>query len=213
MPVTSTTRVRIVLPLIATVALFLSSCGDGDAASTGGVTSGASTASKAPSGPDLNKKNAADVAFVSGMIPHHRQALEMAELALDKADNAKVTNMAERVKAAQEPEIETMSALLAGWGEPVPAATGKSESMPGMDHGDEGLMSAAQMRDLAKAAGGEFDVMWVEMMIAHHQGAVAMSKTEISEGVNGAAQQLARTITDAQTKEIGELQRLRTELA
>jgi uncharacterized protein (DUF305 family) len=146
------------------------------------------------------------------MIPHHGQAIEMAELALSKAAGAKLKDFATKVKAAQAPEVTTLSGLLVGWGEPVPATTGHSSSMAGMDHGDAGMMTSEQMDDLRAATGAEFDRMWVDMMITHHEGAVAMSKTEVSGGANPRTKRLAQAIADAQTKEIGELQSLRAEL-
>jgi uncharacterized protein (DUF305 family) len=211
MRITRTSRSRIVLPALLTGALLLSACGGSDTTVTTGTTpSAAATSAGARAG---EAKNAADVDFVSGMIPHHGQAIDMADVASRRATNAKVKDLAGRVKAAQSPEIATLAGLLTGWGEPVPAATGHSTGMPGMDHGDMGMMSAKQMSDLGKASGAEFDRMWVDMMIAHHQGAVTMSQAAIAGGSNAQAQQLAQTIIDAQTKEIGELQLLRTELA
>ena len=63
------------------------------------------------------------------------------------------------------------------------------------------------------ASGAEFDRMWVDMMITHHEGAVAMGKTEVADGANEQATQLAQTVVDAQTTEIAELKSLATELA
>jgi uncharacterized protein (DUF305 family) len=151
--------------------------------------------------------------FATGMIPHHGQAIEMAELASTKAASSKVKDLAGQIKEAQGPEIKTLSTMLTTWGETVPAATGHAEAMPGMDHGDAGMMTAEEMTKLEAATGAEFDVMWVDMMIAHHEGAVRMSETELRAGSNEQAQQLARGIVETQTKEITELQRLRAELA
>lgn len=206
------THTRLVLPVIATSAVLLSGCGSTDEPAASTPTPGVSVTSSAAS-TQVEPKNTDDVDFATGMIPHHGQAIEMADLALTQAKNAKVKGFAERVKAAQTPEIETLSGMLTGWGEPVPAASGHSGSMPGMDHNDAGMMSTKQMGDLEDAGGATFDRMWIDMMIDHHRGAVRMSQDEVKNGDNEKAKQLAQTIADAQTKEIAELRSLRTELA
>jgi uncharacterized protein (DUF305 family) len=208
-----TIRARhLVMPATALAALLLAGCG-GEDPSTG--SSGAATSESSEGGASsetTDAKTPADVDFATGMIPHHGQAIEMSDLALTKAQNEKVKDLAQRVKAGQQPEIDTLSTMLTAWGEPVPAATGHSGSMPGMDHGDSSMMTAEQMSQMESASGAEFDRMWVDMMLAHHQGAVRMAEEELREGGNDKAKQLAQAIVDAQTKEIAELQTLRTEL-
>jgi uncharacterized protein (DUF305 family) len=214
MRITRITRTRRVLPVIAVSAVLLSGCGqDADPAAGDGGATPAASATASAGGEQVEPNNTVDVDFAAGMIPHHGQAVEMADLALKKASSPKVKDLAGRVKEAQAPEIDTLSTMLTSWGEPIPAATGHSEAMPGMDHGDGGMMTAEQMDDLEAAAGAKFDRMWVDMMIAHHEGAVRMSKDEIRDGGNPKAQQLAQVIADAQTKEIAELKSLLTELA
>jgi uncharacterized protein (DUF305 family) len=103
--------------------------------------------------------NDADVAFAQGMIPHHEQAIEMADIALDPTVGAgvKITALAKAIKGAQDPEIKTMKAWLTGWGKDA------SGAMAGMDHSGHsmpGMMSADDMTKLGKAKGAEFDAMW-----------------------------------------------------
>ena len=98
-----------------------------------------------------------------------------------------------------------MSGWLAGWGQPAPEG-GMSGDMEGMDHG--GMMSAADMDALDASTGSAFDRMWVEMMIEHHQGAVEMAQTELSDGQNADAKALAQTIISTQTAEIATLTKL-----
>ncbi|GLY33386.1 DUF305 domain-containing protein [Kineosporia sp. NBRC 101731] len=207
------------LPVIA--GLLLSGCGsDDEPTSSSPTTSTSSAASSAGSSAGSAEPgvgfNDADVTFASGMIPHHAQAVEMADLALTKASSAKVKDLAEKVKAAQAPEIQTLSGLLSSWNQPAPSTEG-SDSMEGMDHGDAGhadsMMTSEQMDDLEAASGADFDRMWVDMMIKHHEGAVAMGKTEVADGTDAQATQLAQTVIDAQTTEIAELKSLATELA
>jgi uncharacterized protein (DUF305 family) len=80
-----------------------------------------------------------------------------------------------------------------------------------MDHGGmpgEGMMSDEEMQQLEATTGAEFDRMWVQMMIKHHQGAVDMAKTELEQGSSADAKALAQKIVDAQEAEIKEMQAL-----
>ena len=153
--------------------------------------------------------NDADVTFAQQMIPHHEQAVEMADLAESRAEGQEVKNLAADIEAAQGPEIETMTGWLESWGEDVP-----DEGMSGMDHGDmssddmAGMMTEDEMADLEAASGAEFDQMFLTMMIKHHEGAIAMAKTEQSEGEFPEAIDMAEEIARAQTEEIQTMQDL-----
>ena len=148
--------------------------------------------------------NEADVTFVQMMIPHHEGAVEMAQLAIDKAESPEVVELAERIEAAQAPEIEEMTAWLEAWGEPV--------ETEGMDHGEMAGMSEDDMAALESASGPEFDRMFLEMMIEHHRGAVEMAETEIADGVNPEAIAMAETIKSSQEAEIAEMEELLDQL-
>lgn len=206
---TRISRVRPVLSVTVAGALLLSGCGGGEepAARTPGSTSSSTNGTSSEPG------NTADIEFATGMIPHHGQAIEMAAMATTKAGSAKVKDLARKISAAQAPEITALSGLLSSWGEPVPDAGGHSGSMAGMDHGDTGMMTSRQMDDLRSADGAEFDRMWLDMMIAHHEGAVTMSRAEVADGADARAKQLAQAVIEAQTKEIAELKSLRTDLS
>lgn len=156
--------------------------------------------------------NDGDVTFAHGMIPHHRQAVEMATIALDPARNAgaKVKDLATRIQGAQDPEIELMTGWLKEWGQPVDGMAGHSmegREMADMD-GMEGMMTAEEMTGLEAATGPAFDKLWLEMMVRHHQGAVAMSKTVQTDGKAAVVKELAGKIISAQEAEIAEMQRL-----
>ncbi|RKS09146.1 uncharacterized protein (DUF305 family) [Nocardiopsis sp. Huas11] len=143
--------------------------------------------------------NDADVAFAQGMIPHHEQAIEMADLAESRAGD-EVRDLAEEIAAAQGPEIEQMSRLLESWGE------APMEDMEDMGHDDmPGMMSDEEMNELEAAEGQEFDTLFLEMMILHHEGAITMAQTEIEEGVDPEAQALAQDIFEAQQAEIEQM--------
>ena len=140
------------------------------------------------------------------MIPHHAQALEMAKLVPSRSTNPKVLDLARRIEAAQEPEIRQMTGWLSAWDAPVPSTTA------GMDHGGHGsmpgTMTAEQMKQLTQVRGTEFDRRWLEMMIAHHQGAVEMAKTEQGAGGSAQAKAVAKKIIDGQQAEIAEMRGL-----
>lgn len=184
----------------------LAACGSGNDGGSdnsmngmSGMSSSSTTPSASSSSSDqMSDFNEADVTFATDMIPHHRQAVEMAKLADTRAQSPKVKDLAMQIMKAQGPEIQTMSGWLTSWGKPVPQDMGgmdMSGSMPGM-------MSSADVSKLKKASGADFDRMFLTMMIAHHQGAIQMAKTEESSGMNTDAVALAKQIETAQAAEI-----------
>ncbi|MFF9620512.1 DUF305 domain-containing protein [Streptomyces griseosporeus] len=193
-----------------TAALTLAACGGG----SGGHEEHAAAAPTASAATTAGAHNAQDVAFAQGMIPHHRQALDMAGRAADKASSAQVKDLASRIQKAQDPEIKTMSGWLAAWGEDVPQAD--NSSMPGMDHSEHtgghsempGMMGDEDMAKLEKASGKAFDTLFLTMMIEHHQGAVQMATTEKAKGQYGPAKAMAGDIITAQNAEIQEMKKL-----
>jgi uncharacterized protein (DUF305 family) len=154
--------------------------------------------------------NATDVGFAQGMIPHHGQAIEMADMALDRSDDADVIRLATAIKAAQQPEIDELSTWLEGWDQVVPdqdmGADHDMGGTSGMMMG--GMMSSADMERLDAARGSEFDRMWLEMMIQHHEGAIDMANDEIEGGKFAAAKRMATSIVASQQAEIDEMEGL-----
>lgn len=145
----------------------------------------------------------ADADFAQMMIVHHQGALEMAQLAVEKASSEDVRALGEKIAAAQGPEIETMSGWLEAWGEESPDEMGG-----GMDHGDMDMGSTGQeevMAELEGLSGVDFDRRFLELMIEHHRGAIEMAEAQLAEGENEEALQLARKIIDDQTAEIDEM--------
>lgn len=150
--------------------------------------------------------NDADVTFAQSMIPHHEQAVEMATMAQERASGTEVKQFAEKIEAAQGPEIDTMTRWLEDWGQEV-----SPDSEGEMDHSDgdmSGMMSDADMESLGTASGAEFDQMFLEMMIEHHTGAIEMAKTEQQDGENPDAIALAEKIEADQTAEIAQMEDL-----
>ena len=186
---------RALAVLFVTAAMVLSGCGaekDSDAADT----------------PPFNQ---ADVTFVRGMIPHHRQAIQMAQLAQSRAADLQVKQLAQRIEAAQGPEIATMLGWLRAWNRPLGAGIGGSGGMDhggsgGMDHGGSdgmsGMMGARDMQELRSAKGAAFDEAFLTMMIEHHKGAIDMASTQEQQGRNREALALAEQIQQDQAAEI-----------
>ncbi|WP_405060833.1 DUF305 domain-containing protein [Kribbella sp. NBC_01505] len=152
--------------------------------------------------------NDADVTFATQMIPHHQQAVQMASMAGYSATSAEVKKLATAIKAAQDPEIKTLSTWLVTWGKPVPTPVHGEHGA----HEMPGMMTEDDMSNLGNAKGAQFDRQWTQLMIEHHQGALVMAKTEQSTGKNPEAVALAGKIQSDQSREITTLQRLLTQL-
>ncbi|MBB1253662.1 DUF305 domain-containing protein [Streptomyces sp. OF3] len=170
----------------------------------------------AAAGRRQNRPNAADVEFMTMMIVHHEQALVMSGLAPKRAEDNRVTKLADRIATAQEPEIRLMRAWLKQHGKDG-AGAGHGEGHGGhggpADHEDHssmpGMASPAQLADLRAARGARFDRLFLDLMIDHHQGAVTMSRDVLAKGSDIAVQELATEIAAQQAAEVGRMRTLR----
>ena len=143
--------------------------------------------------------NNADIMFTTMMIPHHEQAIEMADVVLDEDGiDPRVVALAETIKAAQGPEIELMESWLDEWG------TGMGE-MGGMG---DGMMSDGDMQALEDATGDEASRIFLEQMIEHHEGAIDMAQSEVDNGENPDVTGLAESIIQSQTAEIATMREI-----
>jgi uncharacterized protein (DUF305 family) len=156
----------------------------------------ATTASAQPSA----TFNDADVMFVQMMIPHHEQASEMAAMASTRAGDPEIKEIAGKIKAEQDSEIQTMKGWLNQWGKPVPQG--------GMGRGMPGAMSGEDMKKLEAARGKEFDKLFAAQMITHHKAAIEMARAEQTNGLNPQVKELAKAIQNTQEAEIGQLQKI-----
>jgi Uncharacterized protein conserved in bacteria len=151
--------------------------------------------------------NAADVEFFERMIPHHAQALEMAALVPERTTNPDIRLLAERIEISQRDEIVQMEAWLKARGLPVPAPhahhAGHDQLMPGMLNDD-------QLRQLEQARGAEFDRLFLEFMIYHHQGAITMAEELYARGggLEPESDRFAREIMADQGIEISRMQQM-----
>ncbi len=187
------------------LALAIALAGCGGSAGDGARETAAPTAT---SGAGSSTGSASDVAFAQLMISHHNQAIAMADLALKYASSVQLETLAAQIKQAQAPEVTRMTAWLGEWGAPT-VMTGSDQSMPGMDMGGvsaAGMMTDRQMAELANARGAEFDRLWLQMMIAHHQGAVLMARQALSTTSTAEVRVLAQSVVDDQTAEIATMQ-------
>lgn len=191
------------LTLAATVGL--AGCGGGMGNMPMGSSTPAPSASSTSSSSTSADFNDADVTFTQMMIPHHTQAVAMSDTILKKSGvNAEVTALAQQIKDAQQPEITTMTGFLKTWGKDM-------GGMGGMDMGD-GMATDAELKQLDQADGATAQKMYLEMMTKHHQGAIKMAQTEITNGKNPDAVQLAKDIVTAQQKEITTIKQILTRL-
>ena len=172
--------------------------------------------SASESSTDGNAYNDADVDFASDMIQHHAQALQMVDLTLGRKLDAEVVTLTEQIRTAQAPEIEKMADWLEDWDQPVPETSRDHANAHAQEHGESvemdtdmpGMLSAKELESLEGASGPEFQNMWLEMMIEHHEGAVEMAEAQVEEGSNAKAVALAEDIISTQEREISTMQDL-----
>jgi len=193
--------------VLAIAALGLAGCStpndDADTATAPASQAPTSAGAEQDGGEQTGAANEADVEFATGMIVHHQQAIEMSGMVLgaeglrETALGRETAELAEEIKAAQGPEIGQMEKMLGQWG--------AHDAHQGMDHGDMGMMSEDDLEALREASGDDAARLFLEQMIVHHEGAVAMAQTVIAEGQDAEARGLAQEIIDAQNTEIAKM--------
>lgn len=151
----------------------------GCASGTGGAATGGQGAPAQAGGPALAVKvNAADVNFMTGMIPHHAQAVLIAGWAQSHGASEAVQRLCERIVVAQRDEIQLMSNWLREKGKEVPAPTSMRMhmKMDGMEHDMlmPGMLTDEELKALDASHGVDFDRGFLTAMIRHHQGAISM---------------------------------------
>lgn len=198
---------RLTASAVLAVALALTGCaggGDDTARSGSGSAHGSGHSS---TGSGSKQANDADVAFLSGMKPHHAQAVEMSEIVLAADVPEQVAAVARQIRGAQAPEIEQMDRMLTDLGESTDAAAHSGHHSA---HG--GMMSEADLTALRAAKGAEAARLYLEAMIEHHEGAIDASDAELDDGTYEPARELARSIAQAQAEEIATMRDLLTQL-
>lgn len=194
--------------LLATLVLLLTGCG-GPADQAGPADPPADT--DVPAEGDAGY-NDADISFLEGMIPHHEQAVTMAEMVPDRTDRPELLAFAEDIIEMQQAEIAQMQTVLDEAGATEGHAGGHDDQMDGM-HDMAGMMSEEQMTELDGLQDQEFDLFFLDMMTEHHQGAVDASEDVLEEGDNPEVRALAKEIIAAQQEEIDQMNAWREEWA
>ncbi|MGW3666080.1 DUF305 domain-containing protein [Streptomyces sp. NPDC005141] len=204
-----TSRTSLVTASLAVALLALAGCDSGsraESAATGGPSviapgkpgEAAETLSAkdaAERRTDDDSPNSADLAYARMMITHHTQALEMTELAPDRAKSGDVKRIAARIAAAQGPEITTMKSWLEAHDDAGTAKEHEHATMPGM-------ATKTRLKELRAAKGKAFDRLFLKLMITHHEGAITMATDVKAQGNNIQIEEMADDVIAQQTSEI-----------
>ncbi|MCX5207061.1 DUF305 domain-containing protein [Streptomyces sp. NBC_00237] len=150
----------------------------------------------------LDKPNSADFTYTEMMVVHHGQALVMTALAPSRASSEGVKQLAERIAAAQKPEIDAMK----GWDTRNGAA--KRPKTPHDHAAMAGMATEKQLADLKAAKGEDFDRLFLELMITHHKGALTMAGDVLSDGNDVTIEEMATDLVAQQTTEINRMARM-----
>jgi uncharacterized protein (DUF305 family) len=174
------------------VGMLVAACGEDD---DSGSSGGSSSSESAPG-------NGVDRAFATAMVPHHRSAVDMAEIAKERSKRSEIKQLADAIVSTQNAEIETLTAL-----DQQLKDAGVEAGDLGVAEHEMGMGEDASMLEDAKP----FDREFIDMMIPHHQGAIRMARVELDKGQNRELKELAEAIVDAQAKEIDQMNTWRVE--
>lgn len=154
-----------------------------------------------------NAFNAADIAYLQMMVPHHKAAIRMAKLVPERTAHQQLRDLAKKIIRVQKHEISHMCDLL--------AEIGKQPTKPGEMNpivmGIMGMMDPAMMEYLRSLEGTKFDLTFMRMMIPHHKGAIEMSKIVLEDGRSPEVEQLATEIIKGQQAELTQMNLWRAE--
>lgn len=181
-----------------------SAAGHTDHGSDAGAAMSMPTVSDPPASADWS---AADASYLTAMIGHHHQALTMADLAATRASDGRVRSLAAAIDAGQGREIIVMATWLVDHDLPEP-------TLDDLEHGTTmpGMLSTAQLDELAAADGATFDRLFLEDMIQHHQGAVGMAEDVLGTGEDQRVSELATEAIATQGAEIARMRDLLLQL-
>ena len=196
-------RLWLVAVLVVALGLVAAGCGDDDEDTGGGA--GTTPTEQTATG---DGDRAAERGFLEAMVPHHESAIEMADVAVERAEAPEIKKLAEAIRGAQGPEIKRMERIHQRlFGSPLKPneagheALGLTAEEAGMGHGD-----AAMMLEEADP----FDRAFVDEMVPHHRGAIKMAEAVLQKTADDEVRKLAQAIIDAQTREIAQMNEFRT---
>lgn len=145
--------------------------------------------------------NRADLMFMNMMIIHHDQAIEMAELASGRTENQNIIELAENISEAQRSENEKMASWLREAG----------LNRPRDGHRMAGMATSYDMQRLENSEDGEFDMLFSELMIVHHEGGIGMARAVVENGKSEKVREIAQTMIRVQQEEVSKMEEWRTE--
>ncbi|MAS55398.1 MAG: DUF305 domain-containing protein [Pimelobacter sp.] len=167
-----------------------------------------------PAPPESADWNVADATYLTMMVPHHAQALAMADLAEDRAEDRRVLALARSIDRGQSREIVVMATWLVDHGLPEPTQEDVEamNAMAGSPGGMVGMLSPDQMTALAAADGADFDRLFLTGMVQHHHGAVAMADEVLAQGEDIRVTEMATDVIAVQNGEIRRMEDLLADL-
>ncbi|MDP8972321.1 MAG: DUF305 domain-containing protein [Actinomycetota bacterium] len=195
-------RISVLTALLVVGAILLSAVAGAALASL--LTDDASPGDdSAEVGSEAPTEDSAEAGFARDMMVHHAQAVQMAEIVRDKTESEEIRTMAADIALTQQAQIGQMQGWLAVWGLP---ATGREPAMTWMGHPTEGRMpgmaSPEELNDLQRASPEEADVLFLQLMIPHHEAAIPMSEAVLEETDRPEVERLAGAIAASQQGEI-----------
>ncbi|MFO7793602.1 MAG: DUF305 domain-containing protein [Candidatus Nanohaloarchaea archaeon] len=146
---------------------------------------------------DFNRN---DVMFMNMMIVHHNQAIEMAELSENRTDNENILELSNNISEAQTRENEQMIEWMQELG-----------YNPGNHHPMAGMASQEEMQQLRNSNGSEYNQLFAELMIEHHEGGITMAQNFYNSGENTELREMQGQMIDAQENEIERMRRWQEE--
>ena len=162
--------------------------------------------------PKMPPVAAKDIEFMRGMILHHLQAVEMTDLIMARTENADIRSIGARIARGQTDEMDFMKKWLAFRGIDV-SENSSSSHVSGQHKMMPGMLSRQQMEALRRARGAEFDRLFLQGMIQHHEGALAMVKDLFDTAGAGQDAELFSFATDVDSGQRAEIKTMQTLLA
>jgi uncharacterized protein (DUF305 family) len=195
-----------------TVVVISAACTNSDSGrenSAGQTTSVTATAPATTPAADTHAHNNADVWFARHMIPYHQQAIEMSDIVSAKQGiDPRVTELANKIRAAMDPQIQQMQDWLSDWGNPPMPETAPGDVQMPAQTSMPGILSKRELDLLRAANGADASTLFLTQMIAHHEGSISVAQTETEEGQYPAAVAMARSIASTQQQEIDTMKRI-----
>ncbi|NKE56698.1 DUF305 domain-containing protein [Lentzea sp. PSKA42] len=143
--------------------------------------------------------NEADATFSLQMIPHHRQTIDIAKVAVERSKDQFVIDVADKIATVEAGEIEQMATYLRSWNIPVPGEDANAT------HKMAGMMTAKDVESLKAAKGKQFDDLFLAALSRHLRSGVDMAKNAQAKGVHVGSKALAGKIVVSQTEVIDQI--------